>query len=174
MGTFKQREDYLKQLCIAHPLVAHNSVVDGVTRNSFFRLNNELEIIAATIQTITYPAVGYIQIAGRLTDMDNALVDIRHVFKNAWLFLTHVDNASDTDEGITDRIQVAFDVTFTIMEDFIRMMKDDWELNGHCGAFEAFDLNKINYEQTGPIIQDEYGWILYFEDQIKAWNILSG
>ncbi len=171
MGVFKDREDYLKGLCQAHPTVAHNQIIDGVKRNSFFRINNEEEIITATFQKISYPAVGYIAIEGRITDKDNAMEDIRHVFKNQWLFITHLDRITIDENGYTDRIQLAYDITFTIMEDFIKAMKDDYETNGSCGAFQSFDLNQINYVQRGPIIQDEYGWLLYFNDEIKALNI---
>lgn len=169
MGTFKTKENYLKSLCIAHPTVAHETVVNGIKRNSFFRLNNDEEIIAATIKNISYPAVGYQSLRGRLTDQDNAMVDIRHLFSNAWLFIQHVNLI---DIAFTDAIQECYDQTFAIMEDFIKMMKDDFEANGHCGAFEDFDLNKINYEMVGPIIQSEYGWILYFDDQQKATRLL--
>lgn len=169
MGTFKTKENYLKQLCIDHPDVAHGAVVDGVIRNSFFRLNNDEELIAATITNISYPAVGYISLRGRLKDIDNALIDIRHNFSNAWLFIQHVNMINSS---FTDSIQECYDQTFSIMEDFIKMMKDDFEANGHCGAFEKFDLNKINYEMAGPILENEYGWYLYFDDEQKANRIL--
>ena len=169
MGTFKNKENYLKSLCIAHPDVAHGTVVSGIARNSFFRMNGDEEILAATISRINYPAVGYVSLRGRITDNDAAMVDIRHIFSNAWLFIQHVDMIG---LGFTDAIQECYDQTFTIMEDFIKMMKDEYEESGHCGAFEDFDLNKINYEMVGPIMQSEYGWILYFDDQQKATRLL--
>ena len=171
MGTFKTKENYLKQLCIDHPDVAHGSVVNGITRNSFFRLNNDEELIAATLTNISYPAVGYQFLRGRLKDTDSALMDIRHLFSNGWIFLQHVSMITVTD-GFTDAIQECYDQTFSIMEDFIKMMKDDYEANGHCGAFENFDLNKINYEMVGPVLENEYGWQLFFDDEKKATRIL--
>lgn len=171
MGTFKSKENYLKQLCIDHPDVAHGAVVDGIVRNSFFRLNNDEELLAATITNISYPAVGYMSLRGRIKDTDSAMLDIRHLFSNAWLFIQHVSMITVTD-GFTDTIQECYDQTFAIMEDFIKMMKDDFEANGHCGAFERFDLNKINYEMSGPIYENEYGWYLYFDDEQKANRII--
>lgn len=175
MGVFINKENYLMELCIAHPQVAHNSIVNGKPRNSFFRSNNDEEILAATLNNINYPCVGYSALEGRITDTDSALVDIRHSFKNSWIFLMHLDWITPkTGGGYTDKIQSCYDTAFTIMEDFIRAMKIDFEENGHCGAFENFDLNKINYVQVGPILQNEYGWILYFDDEIEAFNITGG
>lgn len=174
MGVFKDRENYLKQLCIAHALVAHTSTVNGVLRNSFFRTNNDEEILTATLKNISYPCVGYNSIQGRITDLDNALLDIRHIFKNSWIFIMHLDWITTDGTGYTDKIQDCFDITFGIMEDFIASMKNDFELSGHCGAFENFDLNKINYVQIGPVLQNEYGWELFFEDEILADNIIYG
>lgn len=173
MGTFKSKEDYLKQLCIVHPVVAHGSVVNGITRNSFFRMNNDEEILAATIANISYPAVGYYSLRGRIKDTESAMVNIFHLFSNAWIFVQHVSMITVTD-GFTDAIEECYDETFGIMEDFIRMMKDDYEANGHCGAFEVIDLNKMNYEMVGPVYENEYGWILYFDDERKANRIITG
>ncbi len=175
MGVYINKENYLKALCIAHPDVAHGAVVDGVVRKSFFRINSDEELTSSTVNDIAYPAVAYIHIDGRMTDIENAMVDIRHVFKNGWMFLDHVNTLVDADGiGDADRIQIAFDTTFSIMEDFIKAMKDDFEENGRCGAFENFDLNKINYVQHGPTQQNEYGWVLYFEDAFMATRVISG
>jgi len=171
MGTFKAKEDYLKQLCIDHPDVAHGAVVNGITRNSFFRINSDEEMIAATLTNISYPAVGYLSLKGRLKDTDSAMIDIRHSFSNAWLFIQHVSMITVTD-GFTDAIQECYDQTFAIVEDFIKMMKDDFEANGSCGAFQNFDLNKISYEMAGPVNENEYGWYLYFDDEQKATRII--
>lgn len=169
MGTFKDRENYLKSLCVAHPTVAHGSVAGGIKRNSFFRINDDEEIMAATIQNISYPAVGFQSLKGRLIDQDNALTDIRHLFSNSWIFIQHVNMIQ---VGTADAIQECYDQTFSIMEDFIKSMKDDFEESGHCGAFENFDLNRINYVMIGPILEMEYGWQLFFDDEQKALRIL--
>jgi len=58
MGTFKTKEDYLKALCVAHPTVAHGTVVDGITRNSFFRLNNDEEILRCHHRQYFLPGSG--------------------------------------------------------------------------------------------------------------------
>lgn len=169
MGTFKSKEDYLKALCIAHPTVAHEEVVGGIARNSFFRLNNEEEMLAATFTNINYPAVGYYSLRGRTTDQDDALTDIKFLFSNAWIFLQHVNII---DLGVADKIQACYDQTFSIMEDFIKSMKDDFETNGHCGAFQDFSLNKMNFEMVGPVLEMEYGWILFFDDSQKATRLI--
>lgn len=163
MGQFKAREDYLKSLCEAHPVVQHG--VDG--RNSFFRGNNDEEIMAATVQNISYPAVGYNSFRGRLTDFDGAKVDIRHVFSNSWLFLSHI---SLFDGATCDAMQECWDQTFDIMEDFIKSMIAD-AADG-CGPFKELDLNTFNYIKVGPVFEMEYGWILYFDEQQTATNLI--
>lgn len=175
MGIFKNKENYLKALCTAHPLVAHGTVVDGVARKSFFRFNNEEELAAATANGINYPCVGYMHFDGRMTDQDNALVDIRHVIKNGWVFLDTVDpNVLADGTGGADLIQDAYDLAFMVMEDFIKAMKDEFEENEKCGVFFNFDLNKINYVPVGPNNQNEYGWMLYFDDEFPATRVIDG
>lgn len=171
MGTFKDKENYLKKLCIAHPTVAHQSVVGGIKRNSFFRINNDEELLAATISNIAYPAVGYQSLRGRLIDEDDALADMRHLFSNSWMFIQHVSMITGT--GFTDIIQECYDETFTIMEDFIRAMREEFEENGHCGAFDFIDFNKMNYVMVGPVMENEYGWQLFFDDEQKASRIVD-
>ena len=173
MGTFADRENYLEQLCIDHPDVAHQGPREGGgQRNSFFRINDEEELIAATINNIDHPCVCNLSIQPKLTDKDNALSDMRWVWNNAWAFLDHVENPS-TEDTMPDAVQAAYDSTFTIMEDFIRSMKEDWEENDRCGAFEQINFNTFNAVQIGPTVQNEYGWILYFDNEQKATRIIG-
>ncbi len=172
MGTFKDRENYLKGLCIAHSTVAHTAArADGTLRKSFFRLNDEEELATASFQNIDYPCVGHLLLEGSIKDVDNALADIRHSFRNAWVFLQKTINPTDA-TGITDEIQDAYDEAFAIMEDFIKSMKTDWLDNEKCGVFDQLDLNRMNYVATGPYLQGLYGWILYFDNEQKATRIL--
>lgn len=173
MGTFKQREDYLKSLCQQHDLVAHDAIKpdgDG-KRNSFFRLNDEEELVAGSVNDIDFPCVCHLLLEGRIKDKDNALIDIRHSFKNGWVFLSHVETPEDSG-STSDAVQAAYDESFGIMEDFIKMMKDDFETNGSCGAFTDINFNEMNYVPVGPVITNEYGWILYFNNEQKATRII--
>lgn len=173
MSIFKQKENYIKQFCIQDVEVQHTVEVEGVARNSFFRLNDEEELLSATIQNISYPCVGIIGFSGKITDKDNALVDIRHAIKNGIGFFQHVQMITGDDgAGYTDEISDAYDQTFALMERYIKYMKDDFELNGHCGGMTDFDLNKISYVPAGPVLQNEYGWIMYYDDEQKATSII--
>ena len=99
-------------------------------------------------------------------------MQIQHSFKNGWVILHHVNAIKGADgKGTADKIQEAFDITFNIMEDLVKTMKDDYLENGSCGGFTGFDPNRINYEQVGPYLENEYGWILYFEDQKLSTRI---
>lgn len=171
MGTFIDRENYLKSLCAAHPAVQHDVLKDdGTRRNSYFRLNDEEELLSATTTGIDYPCVGYIQLNGRLRDVENANAVFHHTWTNGWIFLQHVDDAAGQ-IGITDVIQQAYDSTFSILEDFIKAMADDYCANGSCGAFTNINFNSFEYIPTGPVMQNAYGWILTFEDQHKSLRI---
>lgn len=172
MGTFKNREDYLKGLCIAHPLVLHEQPRgDGTNRNSFFRYNSEEELSTASFENIDYPCVGHFLLEGNLRDESNAYYSIKHQFKNGWIFLHKADVMVEGAAGVTDEVQNAYDIAFGVMEDFIKTMKDDFEANGSCGAFDDLPINSMNYVSTGPWLQNLYGWILYFDTEIKATRI---
>lgn len=38
----------------------------------------------------------------------------------------------------------------------------------HVAAFFLFDLNRAQAEMIGPVNNNLYGWMLYFEDTKKA------
>jgi len=172
MGTYLNKHTILKNLCIAHPVVLHNAArPDGGNRKSFFRINNQDEITAAAFDGMDFPCVAYNSLAGRLKDVENALIDVRNVLRSEWWFLDFVPMGSTEGEGYTDRIELAYDTTFDIMQDFIAAMKNDYETNGACGLFEAFDLNKISYQQLDNVVDNMYGWTLTFEDESKAERI---
>lgn len=175
MGTFKDREDDLKQRCIDHPQVAHDqprSDSDETTRNSFFRLNDEEELLAGTRNNIDYPAVCNMLMEVKLFDKDKALTQMRWIWQNQWAFLQHVENPSSTDT-VPDAVQDAYDSTFAVAEDFIKTMKDDWEKNGSCGAFDQIDFNQFSLVPIGPTMAKEYGWMLYFTNEQKATRITT-
>jgi len=174
MGTFKDREDYLKALCEVHPTVAHNATIPATSRkrNSYFRLNNEEELLAGTRNNIQYPCVVNMQIDVRLTDKDKALADMRWVWSNQWIFLVHVSNPATTDT-MSDAVQDAYDSAFAVMEDFIKSMKEDWEENEKCGAFDQLDFNQFSAQPIGPTMANEYGWVLSFDNEQKATRITS-
>ncbi len=173
MGTFKDRENYLKGLCEAHATVAHGQPVSEGSpqlRQSFFRMNNEDELMAGTRNYIHYPCVVNMQLSARMTDKDNALADMRWVWDNEWIFLQHVENP-DTEETTSDSTQDAYDETFAVMEDFIKAMKDDWETNEKCGAFDQLNFNQFTATPVGPTAAHEYGWALSFTNEQKATRI---
>lgn len=168
MGIFTDIENYLKGLCEDHPLVRHDAVISGSKkRKSFFRCNEEWELIEATQEEISYPCVCFQSIRGRLKDEDNAMAVISRIWSNAWLFIDKKTGKT----GGADEVQAIYDSTFQIMNDFILTMKEDYEENGSCGAFKKFDLNKIYFAQTGQVFENAYGWIMYFDDEFKATDL---
>lgn len=172
MGIYLTKENKLKALCIAHPTVQHGADVAGKIRKSFFRINNEEELTASLFNNIAFPCVAFISLQGKIKDNGNGLVDLRHSFQNQWWFLTKVTFSENDGEGYTERISQAYDAMFDIMEDFIKSMKDEFMEQGSCGLFENFDIERLNYVQIGPVVEHEYGWCLYFEDEVTADRLI--
>jgi hypothetical protein len=167
MGTFKDRENYLKQLCTAHPIVLH----DVSNRKSYFRLNNEEELASGTVNGIDYPCVANTNLTGRIRDKNSDTTILNHVFSNEWSFLQEVATTDSEAVNFSDEVQDAYDLTFEIMEDFIKAMKDDYAENDRCGAFDAIDFSQMNYRPIGPVMQNAYGWELSFINEQKATRI---
>lgn len=167
MGMYKNREDYLNQLCINHATVQHT--VGG--RKSFFKISNEEDLLSGTINDIDYPCVANVALRGRIKDKNGDATILNHVFDNEWIFLQHVPTTDETAINLSDEIQDAYDETFSIMEDFIKAMKDDYEANDRCGAFDFIDFSQMSYVQVGPYMNNEYGWRLNFVNENKATRI---
>jgi hypothetical protein len=173
MTQYGISQSYLMSLCQSHPQVAHLQTVDGKVRNSFFRFSSEEELIAKTIaNAISVPAVGCMNVEGRIRDEGNAMEVIRHGMRFAWVFLDKVNVQRNLQTA--NSLQTAYDTTFGIMEDFIRAMKDEFGENGTCGAFTTLDLNSFNYQEFGPTSDNLFGWILYFDAGFRAHRIMDG
>lgn len=169
MGFYKQRELYLEGIAEVHPMVLHNQqVTDASTglRRSFFRINDEDELLAACVNWIHFPCVVMISLSGSLINKSGS---IRQNNVNEWWFLEKMN--LDAEEPIAAAaITVAYDRSFKVMQDFIKQVWDDYEDNPGCGYFFEVDLGKFKWQQIGPVADLLYGWILTFSDEVRPFD----
>lgn len=169
MGFYKQRELYLEGLAEFHPLVLHNQPVgsdDPERRRSFFRINDEDELLAACVHWIHFPCVVMISLSGGLVNKNDS---IRQNNINEWWFLEKMN--LDADNLIAaPAITEAYDRTFKVMQDFISQVHEDFEDNPGCGYFYDIDLGKFKWQQVGPVGDLLYGWILTFTDETRPFD----
>ncbi len=163
MGFYKQREQYLQGIAQDHPLVLHNqpvSAVDARPRQSFFRINDEEELNAASVNWVHFPCVVMIGLSGGLINKSGS---IRQLNINTVLVLEKMlldENNPIDATAITE----AYDRTFEVMNDFIGRVNDDYEAGDVC-VFSDLDLGRFKWEQAGPLGDQLYGWILTFSDE---------
>jgi hypothetical protein len=167
MGFYKDRELYLQQIATQHALVKHNqavSVDDDTPRQSFFRINDEEELNAASVNWIHFPCVVMVGLSGGLVNKGGS---IRQLNSNLWMFLEKMQR-DETNPIDATAITEAYDRTFNVMNDFITRVNSDFEEDPDCGPFKDIDLGKFKWEQTGPLGDELYGWILSFSDETKT------
>lgn len=169
MGFYQQRELYLQGISEAHPMVLHNQPVSNDStdlRRSFFRVNDEEELIAGCVNWIHFPCVVMISLSGGLVNKNDS---IRQSNVNEWWFLEKMNLDPDNPIGAT-AITTAYDRTFKVMQDFIKQVYEDYEDNPGCGYFYDVDLGKFKWQQVGPVRDLLYGWILTFSDETRPFD----
>jgi hypothetical protein len=160
MGIFKDRSNYLKQLAIDNKLIAHTRNINGEVRNSFFRMNDNEEFLAALVNYAHSPFVIHFGFDGRYTANKNLVS--KRVLSNALAFLVKVDNVSDM-----DAVEDAYDVAFEAMEQFVSKMIYQFDTDGSCSPFSNIDPSRFNF-QTYEMNGNLHGWLLNFNDEKYA------
>lgn len=167
MSFFKTRSDYFKSLATKNKQIAHDQYITGDAgpkRKSFFRLNDEEELGAACVNWAHFPCMVHFGFAGKYSANENE-VDKR-ILLNDLLFLMKAKNATDMNS-----IEEARDKAFEVMEEVISRMKEDFETDGYCSAFQNFDLSLLSFNEYGPIEATLYGWRLSFNDEQFPDNV---
>lgn len=165
MSFFKDRSDYFKSLANLNKQVAHDRIIDAVKRKSFHRMNDEEELTAACSNFAHFPCVVHFGFSGRYTGDATGVPKRKHT--NSLLFL-HKANAMNMDS-----IENAYDVAFSVMEEFISSMYYDYSTNGYCGNFDDLDLSRFSFSPYGPLNATLFGWELVFEDDRFANNVTN-
>jgi hypothetical protein len=165
MSFYKEREDFVRSFAEQHYQVLHDQGVEGSdTRRSFFRINDEEELTAASQHWIHFPCVVMDSISGGLIEKDKS---VRQQNVCSILFLQKLmlqENNPITATAITD----AYDITFDVMKDYIAFMYGDILEDDGCGVFKGIDMGRIRWVQAGPIGDQLYGWQLTIPDEVKA------
>jgi hypothetical protein len=158
MGAFKNRSDYFKSFAEQHLQIAHNVEL----RNSFFRLNDEVEFDAAAANFSNFPCMVHWDSAVRYRRDKPSLP--RRITSNTVTFLSRLDEA--TYPAKSDAIEIALDQAFTIMEDFIAWLVYDIDNNvGECGELFLLDLGRTAAHIVGPFNGNLIGWEFSFTDE---------
>lgn len=162
MSFFKTRSDYFKGLANANKLIAHNREENGETRQSFFRMNDEDELMAACVNFIHFPCLVHFGFDGRYTGDQNAVPKAK--ISNQVLILKKVDVAS------MDSIEDAYDVCFEVMEQIVSKMYNEWLTDSRCSPFGNLDLSRFSF-QAYSVTGNLFGYLLTFEDDQWAKKI---
>ena len=163
MSLFKKRSEYFKSLAKRNKLIAHEHQAGKEKRASFFRMNDEEEVVAACSNFAHFPCMVQYGFGGRFTTAFQAVP--KQKITNALLFL-YPANASNMDS-----IEDAYDIAFEAMEQVISAMYAQYSEKGYCGNFYNLDLGRFSYTPIGPINLNLYGWDLVFEDEQSAGGV---
>ncbi|OLY92289.1 hypothetical protein SAMN05444008_11555 [Cnuella takakiae] len=156
MGFFKDRSDYFKSLANKHKLVAHKRIEGKHEKNSFHRMNDEEELLAACVNWAHFPCVVHAGMSGRYTEGKQSLV--KRKTTNQLMFLSKVDHPTNMDSR-----EACYDLTMEIMEDFIAFMLGEFHEKGFCSNFSNIDLNRFSFS-TVSFNGNLFGWQLTIED----------
>ncbi|MGN6293759.1 MAG: hypothetical protein ACTHMV_13530 [Chitinophagaceae bacterium] len=167
MGVFKNKSQYLMSLAIANRLIAHDAPAPdtGGKRESFFRMNDEEELMAGCVNWAHFPCMVFAGFSGRFTSNDRSVS--KRLVTTELFFLHKADPTNMND------IETAYDISFDVMQQLISRMFNDFEENGSCSPFDNLDLSRFNFSPVGPIGPGLYGWQLLFSDEKFAKDILD-
>ena len=116
MLFYKTREEYWRSIAIAHDLIQHESPVtmgSDELRNSFFRINDEEELNAASENWIHFPCLVMIGLSG--TDLN----------KDGWKVQLNINSLMILTKAVLDPEQPfkapslteAYELTWGVMDD---------------------------------------------------------
>jgi hypothetical protein len=165
MGNYTQRSTFFENVAISNKLIAHTHDLDGTgARNSFHRINDLEELLAACANWGHFPCVVHIDYEYRFKESQVGLPVKR--IGNSLMFLAKLD--LDTFPNKADAVMAAYDVAEDAMNQYIGFMREYYEQHGPCGEFLVFDLNQAKVEMSKVIVDTLFGWLLKFNDDRTA------
>lgn len=156
--------NYFEAKAKSHYLVQHGRVLAGSPtgkRVSFFRMNNDWEVQQAVSEQVDYPYMALPVYRGRLAP-ENGMVD--DVMTGFFEIRQQVDNLQDF-----AAIEAAREKCKQIGLDIIASMVQESEDLGYCGPISGFE-GAAQYDFTGPVNNNEFGCLFYFEFRDMAFN----
>ena len=144
----------------------HHQIQNGVGgRKSFFRMNEEGEMVQALVTKVDFPALLLPMYRGRLRNDDNLVAD---VMTGGFEIRQHVGDPFSFAE-----IDAARDTCKTIALEILAFMAQEQEEQGYCGELSDVDLSTVGYDFTGPTNQNEYGVRVFLEFEDRAFNLTN-
>ena len=169
MSIFQIRTDYFKGLANKNKLIGHDRFLSGSAgpkRKSFHRINDEEEINAACINWAHFPCMVHFGFSGKYSEKENEVK--KRLVLNDLIILDKVKAPTDMAS-----IQEKRDSTFSLMEDIIAHMLEQFEEDQYCSPFQNLDLSLFSFSEYGPLNSTLYGWRLSFNDEQFPNNLNS-
>ena len=166
MSFYRVRSAYFKMICGVCKLFSHGRVdpASGDVRNTFFRLNNEAEALAAQVNSMHFPALVHLDYAVKPFLKDD---DERLAISNAFWVLSRPADAS------ADALEDAFSEAEEGLIQLIAYMLNQYEESGSCGPFKLIDISMFSWQQTGPEMDGLYGYELHMREEQRPTALLN-
>jgi hypothetical protein len=164
--TFMEWQSFLATICSQHYIVLHNHIVDATLpvsreniRRSFFRMNDNNELLAAEGTALHYPCVVHDHYSGGLIDTSLAGYNVSNGVHTTLLFLAKPTN-NDIGNTNADAVEDAQELAFEVMMDFIAKFWELYSETGCCGPFNKLELQNFRWQPLGAEYQNVHGWRL--------------
>lgn len=164
--THNSYVQFFQGLATAHKDIRHNEAgaqYPTGARKSFFRANKFEELAQSLQIQADVPMFVLNEYTGGLSSANELLVDDTMV--GGFMILQRADNADFS------AIDTARDNCKRIGQAFIAEMHRQYLDLGRCGPIDNFSLNSVRYEFAGPLADDLYGCIFYFNFGKEAYHI---
>lgn len=165
MGFYLERENYARQLATSDEEIQHAAPLPKEDwdfqhyRQSFFRINNDEELLEASVSWIHFPCLVMASITGNQISKAGSIRQANH---NAWLVLAKAIEREE-ESGKGDAISRAYDQTFETLLRLKDKIIEDFEEG--CGL--NIEETTFKWEQVGPVGDQLYGWSFTFSDELK-------
>ena len=168
MSSFLDRSNYLKKVAGYNKKIANGLTIDGGVRKSFFRVNDEEELLSACINWGHFPCLVHIGHVGVFRD--DKIGTPKNVLGTHLYFLSRLDLVTYPEKD--NAIEMAYDESFGVMLEFLSFMKEDQEEHGAEGYLYDFNLGGAKYDMLSGIIGSLYGWYLVLEDKTPESGLI--
>lgn len=169
MSNYQDKLDFAKMLANMNNTIAHGRPVyedSAEERVSFFTVDDEENLSAATSTGIHFPCMAMKELSGKLLDLDGS---IRRNWFNEWYFLAKKDSSKNEQAAKNE----CYNTCWAVMNEVISWMYNEYEEKGSCGPFASINLNEFSYNMIGEVGDGLYGWKLMYNDRTKATEITN-
>lgn len=160
------RINYWEQVSEGHMLVAHNAdIMEGATvvdQRKSFCADIADELVASEILKLHFPCVVANLVNGAVIQRAD---QNRFRYQNKLSFVNRFSIESNEDPCIPNSKEIAFNITYNVMMDFLKKLMDDYANDGSCGYFKFLDETSIRWEALEIVGSNMCGWDMFFVDE---------